>query len=63
MVKVRLVNQVEFANLIVINIPASVSNEDALEVEAVLRALYSRAKIHRTIHGQVPPLHARYGYV
>ena len=54
MVKDRLVNQVEFANLIVINILASVSNEDALEVEAVLRALYSRAKIYRTIHGQVP---------
>ena len=49
-----LVDQVEFANLIVINKLDLVSSEDALEVEAVLRALNPGAKIHRTIHGQIP---------
>ena len=49
-----LVDQVEFANLIVINKLDLVSSEDALEVEAVLRALNPGAKIHRTTHGQIP---------
>ena len=49
-----LVDQVEFANLIVINKLDLVSIDEAVEVEAVLRALNPGATIHRTTHGRIP---------
>ena len=49
-----LIDQVEFADLIVLNKVDLVSSEHALEVEAVLRALNPGAKIHRTTRGRVP---------
>ena len=49
-----LIDQVEFADLIVLNKVDLVSSEDALEVEAVLRALNPGARIHRTTRGRVP---------
>ena len=48
-----LVDQVEFADVIVLNKLDLVNNEDALEVEAVLRALNPGAKIYRTTHGRI----------
>ena len=48
-----LVDQVEFADVIVLNKLDLVSNEDALEVEAVLQALNPGAKIHRTTYGRI----------
>ncbi len=49
-----LIDQVEFADLIVLNKVDLVSSEDALQVEAVLRALNPGARIHRTTRGRVP---------
>ncbi|MDA8018922.1 MAG: zinc metallochaperone GTPase ZigA [Thermoanaerobaculia bacterium] len=49
-----LIDQVEFADVIVLNKLDLVSSEQALEVEAVLRALNPGARIHRATRGQVP---------
>ncbi len=50
-----LIDQVEFADVIVLNKIDLVSDERALEVEAVVKALNPGAKILMTTHGQVPP--------
>lgn len=49
-----LVDQVEFADVIVLSKIDIVTETRATEVEAVVRALNPRAKIHRAIRGQVP---------
>ncbi|MEM9553645.1 MAG: zinc metallochaperone GTPase ZigA [Acidobacteriota bacterium] len=49
-----LVDQVEFADVIVLNKLDLVSQEQAPEVEAVVKALNPGARILRTTHGQVP---------
>ena len=49
-----LVDQVEFADVIVLNKLDLVSDEHASEVEAILRALNPGAIIHRTARGRVP---------
>ena len=49
-----LIDQVEFADVIVLNKLDLVSSEQAREVEAVLKALNPGAKIHRTTRGKVP---------
>ena len=49
-----LIDQVEFADLIVLNKIDLVSSGQALEVEAVLRALNPGARIHRATRARVP---------
>ncbi|MEL7061549.1 MAG: GTP-binding protein, partial [Acidobacteriota bacterium] len=49
-----LIDQVEFADVIVLNKLDLVSGEQALEVEAVLRALNPGAKILQATRGKVP---------
>ena len=49
-----LIDQVEFADVIVLNKIDLVSNEQALEVEAIIKALNPRAKIIMATRGQVP---------
>ncbi|MEO1170727.1 MAG: zinc metallochaperone GTPase ZigA [Myxococcota bacterium] len=49
-----LVDQVEFADVIVLNKLDLVSEEEARDVEAVVKALNPGAKILKTIRGQVP---------
>ena len=49
-----LIDQIEFANVIVLNKLDLVSNEKALKVEAIVKALNPGARILRTTHGQVP---------
>ncbi|MEM7585019.1 MAG: zinc metallochaperone GTPase ZigA [Acidobacteriota bacterium] len=50
-----LIDQVEFADVIVLNKLDLVSSDHAREVEAILQALNPGAKILRTTRGQVPP--------
>ncbi|MXW65984.1 MAG: GTP-binding protein [Gemmatimonadales bacterium] len=49
-----LIDQVEFADVIVLNKLDLVAEDHAREVEAILRALNPGAEIHRATHGQVP---------
>ena len=49
-----LIDQIEFANVIVLNKLDLVSNDQALEVEAIVKALNPGAKILMAAHGQVP---------
>jgi len=49
-----LIDQIEFANLIVLNKFDLVSKEQMAEVEAIVKALNPGAKIITTIRGQVP---------
>ena len=49
-----LIDQVEFANVIVLNKLDLVTDEQALEVEAVIKALNPGAKVLMTTRGQVP---------
>lgn len=49
-----LIEQVEFANVILVNKVDRVLEEDLLFLEALLRKLNPRAEILRTVHGQVP---------
>ncbi|MEK6396625.1 MAG: GTP-binding protein [Terriglobus sp.] len=49
-----LIDQVEFANVLVLNKADLVSREDATRVEAILRQLNPKAKIVQTMRGQVP---------
>ena len=49
-----LIDQVEFADVIVLNKLDLVSDDHASRVEAILRALNPGAIIHRTTRGQVP---------
>ena len=49
-----LIDQVEFANVIVINKTDLASVSQLQELEAIIRALNPRAKLVRAVHGQVP---------
>ncbi len=49
-----LIDQIEFADVIVLNKLDLVSDEKALEVEAIVKALNPGAKILPATHGQVP---------
>ncbi len=49
-----LVDQVEFADVIVLNKVDLASSEQALEVEAIVKALNPGAKVLMTTHGRVP---------
>ena len=49
-----LIDQIEFADVIVLNKRDLVSHDQALEVEAMLKALNPGAKILPAIHGQIP---------
>ncbi len=49
-----LIDQVEFADVIVLNKLDLVTDDHAREVEAILRALNPGARIHRTTRGKVP---------
>ena len=49
-----LIDQIEFANVIVLNKLDLVSNDQALEVEAIVKAFNPGAKILMATHGQVP---------
>ena len=49
-----LIDQIEFADVIVLNKRDLVSYDQALEVEAMLKALNPGAKILPAIHGQIP---------
>jgi G3E family GTPase len=49
-----LIDQVEFADVIVLSKVDLTTDEKAAEVEAVLRALNPGAKIHRAVHGRLP---------
>jgi G3E family GTPase len=49
-----LIDQIEFADVIVLNKLDLVSNDQALEVEAIVKALNPGAKILMAMHGQVP---------
>ena len=49
-----LIDQIEFADVIVLNKVDLASNEQALEVEAMVKALNPGAKVLMATHGQVP---------
>ena len=49
-----LIDQIEFADVIVLNKLDLVSNEQALEVKAIIQALNPGAKIHSTTQGEIP---------
>ena len=49
-----LIDQIEFADVIVLNKLDLASTDQALEVEAIVNALNPGAEILRTTHGQVP---------
>ncbi len=49
-----LIDQIEFADVIVLNKLDLVSNAQVLEVEAIIKALNPGAKIRKATHGQVP---------
>ncbi len=49
-----LVDQIEFADVIVLNKVDLASNEQALEVEAIVKALNPGAKVLMAAHGQAP---------
>ncbi len=49
-----LIDQIEFADVIVLNKVDLVNEEKALEVEAIVKALNPGAKLIRTSHGNVP---------
>ena len=49
-----LIDQIEFADVLVLNKVDLVSNEQALEVEAIVKALNPGAKVLRATRGQVP---------
>ena len=49
-----LIDQVEFADVIVLNKLDLVTGDQAREVEAILRTLNPGAEIHQATHGQVP---------
>lgn len=49
-----LIDQVEFANVIVLNKTDLVSPSQLLELEAIIRALNPKAKVVPTAHGRVP---------
>ncbi|MXW63764.1 MAG: GTP-binding protein [Bacteroidetes bacterium SB0662_bin_6] len=49
-----LIDQIEFADVIVLNKLDLASNDQALEVEAIVKALNPGAEILGTTHGQVP---------
>lgn len=50
-----LTDQIEFANLILLNKTDLVSPEQAAELKAILRKLNPRAKILETAHGKIDP--------
>lgn len=50
-----LIDQIEFCDVLLLNKCDLISEEDLLEMEAVLRKLQPRAKIIRTVNGQVDP--------
>ncbi len=52
-----LTDQVEFANVIVINKCDLVSDADAARLEGILRSLNPDARLIRVAHGQVDPTH------
>jgi len=49
-----LIDQIEFADVVILSKVDLVSDERAAEVEAVIRALNPGAIIHRSVRGQVP---------
>lgn len=49
-----LIDQIEFANVIILNKVDLISPEDAKELEGVLKKLNPEAKIIQTTFGQVP---------
>ena len=49
-----LIDQIEFADVLVLNKLDLVTNDQALEVEAIVKALNPGAKIIMATHGQVP---------
>ena len=49
-----LIDQIEFADVIVLNKLDLVSNDQALEVEAIVKALNPGAQVLKTTRGQVP---------
>jgi G3E family GTPase len=49
-----LTDQIEFANVILINKTDAVSDDELDEVRGIVRALNPKARVHLTQHGQVP---------
>ena len=49
-----LIDQIEFADVIVLSKTDLVSEERAAEIEAVVQALNPGAKLHRAVRGQIP---------
>lgn len=49
-----LTDQIEFANVILINKTDAVSAEELQQVQAIIRALNPKARVHLTQHSQVP---------
>jgi G3E family GTPase len=50
-----LVDQIEFADVILLNKTDLVSDEAAARLEATLRRLNPSAQVHRTVHGAIDP--------